>query len=214
MTAPCQWSGAEKSGVALLVRHAERPEIPPGSFGHDLPITTAGRRRSQELGDALGPRLGRVLSSGVPRCIQTATAIVRGSGVDRKIETDRRLGDPGAWIADSRLAGEVFLDRGSSEVVRLQLQADVPGMHSLSAGAAAILACLLVPPPASGVVDVFVSHDAVMAPLLGHLLGTDDFGVIWPGYLEGARFTRSVRGVGLRWRDEVLTLGREVLHAP
>ena len=200
------------AGAALLVRHAERPEIPAGSFGHDLRITEAGHLAAAALGAQLGPRLGRVVASSVPRCVQTGAAILAGSGLDRAVSTDRRLGDPGIWIADEALAGESFLDGGSPAVVRRQLAGGVRGMHSLQAGTAAMLACFFDPPSVPGQVDVFISHDAVMAPLLGHLLRSDDFDLIWPSFLEGAWFVGSASQVSLRWRDREVSLGAEVFH--
>lgn len=203
-----------EGGAALLLRHAARPEIPRGSFGHDLSITDHGRRQAFELGHSIGSRLGRVVSSSVPRCMQTAVAIVEGSGLTRDLETDRRLGDPGPWIADAEIVGDAFLTDGPREVVRRQLVGTVPGIHPLAHGAAHLLRCLLRPAPRPGTTNVFVSHDAVIAPLLGHLLGQTGLDAHWPEFLEGV----SVRAVGNRvvvhWRAITVTLGAEVLDVP
>lgn len=207
-------SGWVSIGAALLVRHAERPEIPAGSFGHDLRITERGHRDAMAFGARLGTTLGRVVASSVPRCMQTGEAMLKGAGRNGVVVPDRRLGDPGIWIADEALAGESFLDGGSPAVVRRQLRGGVPGMHSLPAGTAAMLDCFFVPPSLPGKVDVFISHDAVMAPLLGHLLGTADFDQIWPSFLEGAWFVRVADGLSLRWRADEVSHGAEVFRAP
>ena len=192
------------------MRHAERPAIPAGSFGHDLSITPEGRHRAQEFGREIGARLGRVVSSPVPRCVQTATAILVGSGIESQVETDRRLGDPGPWIADPDAAGRAFLTHGSTEVVRLQLAGKAAGMQPLAQGSATLLTCLFSSPSESSTIDVFVSHDAVIAPMLGHLLDTVSYDAIWPAFLEAARFTRGPNGVVLHWRGMSRAISPEV----
>ena len=70
------------SRTLLLLRHAERPPIPPGTFGNDLEITPAGRREAEALGRALaqGEPVAGVYSSPVLRCVQTAEAMAAGAG--------------------------------------------------------------------------------------------------------------------------------------
>ena len=203
---------AHSHGVVKLIRHAERPPLPAGSPGDTLALTSEGVRAAREFGGTLGGRLGRVVSSPVLRCVQTAEAILNGAGASRPCLTDRRLGNPGAWVADGVLVGPSFLMHGAEAVVRQQLRGPVDGMRSLEEGVRMLLQCLFAIPTLDGSVDVFVSHDAVIAPLVGVLIGTQEVEDVWPHFLESASFSSLDGRVQLTWRDTTYSLPAEVTH--
>jgi len=187
-------------GDVLLVRHAERPPIPNGSWGRELSITDAGREASIELGSRLGS-IPRIVSSPVPRCVQTAEALRQGAGGSASIEQDRLLGDPGVWVMQPELAGPQFQAGGARGVVARQLAgAVVPGMRPLTDGASLLLDLLLRTAPPVGSVSVCVTHDAVMAPLIGHLFGQERVGPIWPNFLEALRLQFEDDELVVQWR--------------
>ncbi len=187
---------------ALMLRHAERPEIPTGGFGYDLPLTEEGYRQASEIGGMLGGRLGELATRAVPRCVHTAQAIREGASARVPIKTDWRLGDPGVWVMDGDVIGDVFLTLGPQEVVRRHLSARrVPGLRAIDEGTRILLDWLLRGQEEEDCVDIFVSHDAVIAPLLGHLLMTDNVDAIWPDFLEGVLLASTDEGIELVWRD-------------
>ena len=111
MTRPKLPSGLERTlklwptsrPIALLIRHAEREEIPAGKFGRNCPITENGVLSSRELGERfLRGRLDSIHVSPLPRCQQTAEAIIEGTdyqpGEGMVIEHSNLLGEPGPFV--------------------------------------------------------------------------------------------------------------------
>ena len=93
------------------MRHAEREEIQAGTFGYHVALTAQGISLSQQLGAALSERKNIAgISSPVPRCVQTAEAILLSAGSSTGVSTDRRLGSPGAFILEPEIAGPLFLE--------------------------------------------------------------------------------------------------------
>lgn len=176
-----------ESPVALVLRHAEREEITSGAFGNDVSLTRRGRNSARRLGMGLSSRTaGVVKSSPLPRCMQTADAVIAGAGWKNGAMPDQLLGDPGPFVAEPELAGRLFLDIGTETVVRRQLADDRPpsGMRSTSAGAKLLLRELAAALNGPNSASVFVTHDAVLAALAGHLYGLPADGFHWPGYLD------------------------------
>ena len=173
--------------VALVLRHAEREEITSGAFGNDVSLTRRGRNSARRLGMGLSSRtLGVVKSSPLPRCMQTADAIIAAAGWKTSAVPAQLLGDPGPFVVEPELAGRLFLDIGIEAIVRRQLADDQPprGMRSTSSGAKLLLQELaaILNGPANA--SVFVTHDAVLAVLAGYLYGLPVDGFHWPGYLD------------------------------
>ena len=177
----------EGSAAALVIRHGEREDIPPGTFGNDVPLTDRGWQDAYRLGKRLSHQpAGIVRTSPLPRCVQTAEAIIAGSGWTADAIPDTLLGDPGPFVANAELAGRFILDNGIPAVVAQQLSATDPpdGMRSTSAGVQLVLNSVADALCAQSRTSVFVTHDVVLAVLVGTLYGRpiDDFR--WPGYLD------------------------------
>ena len=173
--------------VALVLRHAERGEITPGAFGNDVSLTRRSSDSAHRLGMGLSSRMmGVVNSSPLPRCIQTADAIIAGAGWRANATPDRLLGDPGPFVVKPELAGRLFLDIGIEAIVRRQLADDQPpgGMRSTASGVKLVLQELAAALNGPDSASVFVTHDAVLAALVGHLYGLPVDGFCWPDYLD------------------------------
>ena len=68
----------ENTRVALLLRHAHRPPIEPGSYGDDVELSRSGIESSEELGQILSQRrVGRLVASPVSRCVTTDRECLR-----------------------------------------------------------------------------------------------------------------------------------------
>ena len=177
----------EGSAAALVLRHAERENIPSGTFGNDVPLTVKGRQAAHRLGVGLSARpTGIIKTSPLLRCVQTAESIVAGSGWTADVIPDMLLGDPGPFVIDAALAGSLILDIGIVGVATQQLSSAEPpdGMRSTSEGVRLILNSVADALCAQGGTSVFVTHDVVLAVLVGTLYGMPVDGFRWPDYLD------------------------------
>ena len=73
-------------------------------------------------------------------------------------------------------------------------------MTPLEVGVKRFLDVLVSAQGESGTTDVYVSHDAVIAPLLAAVLGVQRLPEIWPAFLEGAFFGLGTNGLDVIWR--------------
>ena len=175
------------SPVAVVLRHAEREEIVPGTFGDNVPLTRRGLESATYLGLGLSSRtVGTFKTSPLPRCTQTADAIIAGSGWNTTVEPDRLLGDRGPFVVQPELTGKLFQGIGIDAIVRQQLGTDEPpgGMRSTLTGVDLVLGELAAASLAPGSARAFVTHDAVLAVQVGYLYDLPVEGFSWPGYLD------------------------------
>lgn len=186
--------------VAMVVRHAERPPLPVDANGDDLPLTESGALAAHTLGARIGPRLASVVTSPVRRCRETATAIAIGAGAAADARLEPLLGAPGAFVDDAQLAWGNWQRLGNEGVIEHLVRSDdaLPGMVVPALAVARLLTLVRTCLDAGTDVHVFVTHDAVLAPLVSRLLGTGH--VAWPDFLATALIWRA--GAGLRvWFD-------------
>ena len=180
--------------VSLLLRHAHRPPIEPGTYGDEVELSDAGTHAAEELGEILSYRRpGRVAASPVKRNGVTAAAIVRGAGWEADVVEDSLLGLPGPFVVDPALAGPLFLEWGPLEVVKRQLsdRRALPGMRPTHEGVS-LLWDLMTGHDDNADLDIFVTHDSVIAAFAGYLLEQTPVEENWPQFLEGV----------FVWRDE------------
>ena len=195
--------GPDGVDVSLVIRHAEGEEIPAGTFGHDVNLTAEGTRAAEQLGAALsenGPL--SVLSSPVPRCVQTAQAMIRGAGISAEVVTHRGLGAPGAFVVDAEAAGPLFLELPIFEIARRQLQDASPlqGMRPTSEGVELLLELATSPLSENGRLHVFVTHDIILSVFVASIIRGPLEDVDWPGYLEGLLLWRSAGRLHFSWK--------------
>ena len=191
------------AAVALALRHAEREAIPPGGYGNDVPLTRHGITSSRRLGEALSSRpVAVVRTSPLPRCVQTAENIIADAGWDAVTVPDQRLGAPGPFVVESELAGPLFLTISPEGVVERQLADDKPldGMRPAAEGVRLLLDLLTPHPETQGRLALFVTHDAVLAVLVGSLYGLNVGEFAWPDYLDALVLWRDSDRLRFRWR--------------
>jgi broad specificity phosphatase PhoE len=75
-----------QDGSILFVRHSERPSFAGLSEQqkHDVALTARGREAANEVGRRVGPSI-RLVTSPVPRSLETAEAIAVGAGLDPSV---------------------------------------------------------------------------------------------------------------------------------
>ena len=189
--------------ASLVIRHAEREDIPAGTFGHEVNLTLEGTRAAEELGAALSGKIAlTALSSPVPRCVQTALAMLRGAGSSAEVVTDWRLGGPGAFVTDAELAGPLFLELPIPEIARRQLQdaSPLPGMRPTPEGVEILLELVTSPPGKNGRLYIFVTHDIILSVLVASILHLSLEETGWPGYLEGVLLWRTDGELHACWK--------------
>ena len=190
--------------VALVLRHAERAEIPAGTFGVDVPLTHRGKASAERLGALLaGTTPGTMVTSPVPRCIQTCEAVRHGCGWKVPIERDTRLGAHGPFVTAPEISGQLFLELGILEMVERQLTASRPplGMRPISDGMRILLGLVARNLEGRGRLNLYVTHDAILAVLVGRLFRLPLEAIGWPDYLEGLLLWRVKGRLHCAWRQ-------------
>ena len=188
--------------VALILRHAQREDIPPGSFGADVRLTEQGAKSAERLGELLSARSpGRLVSSPVSRCVETAQAISRGAGWPTSVTTNWRLGEHGPFVSDPKVSGQLFFEVGIAELVRRQLHDSQPppGMRDIAEGARTLLDFTSEGLGDCGRANVYVTHDAILAALVGWLFRLPVYEEGWPDFLDGLLLWRNGGLVHCAW---------------
>lgn len=190
------------SGAHWLIRHAERGPIPLGEAGNDVPLVPSGERAAWVLGASFGSTLGSVRTSPVLRCVQTADAILAGAGLADRPVADVRLGAPGVYVTDPRLAWPHWERLGNRGVMAALVAGErLSGLAEPGTAARQLLAHMLNTPDLGTGVHVWVTHDAVLAPTVAHLLGIRNIEYVLPEFLEPLVILPGASSVLLTWRD-------------
>jgi hypothetical protein len=172
------------SGVAFVIRHAERYPIenPAGVFEADL--TEKGYRDAFEFGKKLSSkyRLQSISSSPLQRCIHTGEAISQGFGMDIPIR--------GRWWLFSP-----FLNNNHPDAEAIKIAPTGNVKDRLIAGVDKntldmLLNRIFIPRDPDSL-TLYISHDSTVSPLAAYLEGKDTIYVEqYPGYLEGIALVR------------------------
>lgn len=177
----------QTGSYSLFIRHGDRDKIPEGEFGNEVELNEIGFKRAQEYGLNLSKlKVNKIFTSPIIRCMQTAEAIKMGVGREIEIIPSTLLGDPGAFVNDAKQAGEGFLELGFSECYhRLLENKTVKGNRSIYDGAQ-ILTDLFCKSNNENGVNIFVSHDMIVALYSYAVFGKKyELGENWIKYLGG-----------------------------
>lgn len=197
------------ASYAILIRHAERQDFKmKGDFGNAVSITDRGVMESREFGlSKFIRKLNGVYSSPLPRCVQTASEIIKVAGLGNlTIMTKNTLGEPGSYINNPLLAGKHFLRLGTQSVIREYMDGGkLEGFLSLQEGSAHLLSDILHDFSPERSYNLCVSHDAVIMPFISYYTG-EKFGNDWLGFLDGVFITRLDGHVKMIWDGEEYSL--------
>lgn len=171
----------------LIVRHAERPIIPPDQVGNELSLTEDGVRATKQFASALEGNVVSIHCSPILRCVQTARLIADEHGYSHsEIQHSHLLGDPGFFIDDGDLAWKNWLNRGSNAVNAHLLSGTEtwPGFHPFQQAVDNMLAHIrnALFDCRSGLI-VWVTHDTILATLASRILEKSLTMDDWPNYL-------------------------------
>ena len=150
--------------ISLLIRHADREEIPQGSFGNEILLTEKGKQNAQSFGENLAEtKVNRIFTSPVGRCVQTAEYITKGYGSSIEIVETTSLGAPGLHISDEKMAGDLFLQHGFDEMYKRFIQGEkIPGIPNINELNYRITNFINENSTKNGT-TIFISHDMLIA---------------------------------------------------
>ena len=178
-------------GGVFVLRHSARYPIETEEDVYGAGLTPEGVQQAERLGAELQPmrRPGRLLSSPVTRCLDTAAAIARGAGWDKAVQADYRLSHPfiePAWNA-------------------LPL---AWGKDPLPVAIGRLLDLIVAGERAPGTLDLLVTHDTIVSTLAEYFTGVHfEFPEVWPDFLEGVLFWQNDGELHVRWREQERVIG-------
>lgn len=179
-----------RGGVTFLFRHAERyPFRSPGDvIAADL--TEDGIQQARAFGAALVEccQISHVSASPLDRTLDTAEAILAGAGVTCPIQAHWWLFSPFLREDHSQAAGVRFFSSNPG---------DAPESVYLPNRLEIVLRRLPAPPPPEKI-NLAITHDTTVLPLLAYLLGQERvYMPQLPGYLEGIALVQQAGRVTL-----------------
>lgn len=175
--------------IALLLRHADRDNIPEGTFGNEVQLNEKGKHNALLYGASLvDVKVNRIFTSPIERCVQTAEYITKGYGKSVEIIETTALGAPGLHISDERIAGEFFLEYGFDEMYRRFIKGiEIPGIPSLKELNQRITHFLNENTTKNGK-TLFITHDMLIVfyhySINGRIYSKDN----WVDYMTGLTF--------------------------
>lgn len=180
--------------VGQVLRHSNRFPILDERSVVTAALTPEGIRNAEAYGRFLSQkfRIGRLMSSPIGRCIDTAAAIASGACIERDVIVAQILSHPyheEAWNLKDELA-QACLPEKTVSLVQLLLDAEAK----------------------AGMMDLFVTHDTVVGVLVQYLLGEAIGDENLPNFLEGIFFWHEGEGVRAAWRGKIyeVRLDRDV----
>lgn len=174
-----------KGCVSLVVRHSVRDPILGNKDVYLARLTPQGKAYARQFGRQLSnlKKLGRLISSPVSRCVDTAMAIAEGASYGQLVRVDDRL--------SHTLMAPIW----NSLPVCCNFEPLPPQL--------VVLLELLIPRPGKdGYVDIFVTHDTVVGALAGYITGEPVKDEAIPVYLEGIFIWQDGKDIHFWWRGK------------
>ena len=169
----------------LLIRHAERPKIPPHTLGSNVLLSLKGEKDSiafaQKLSDIVSLK-----SSPIKRCLQTARHIASTVHYPRdKILTCTDLGDPGFMIDNDKLAWQHWQEKDHDTVNQYLLNGkdNWTGFKKLNDAVQTFRKKILLELLNKPGLHVWVTHDTVLATFASRVLKKSMTLDQWPHFL-------------------------------
>ncbi|NPV84965.1 MAG: histidine phosphatase family protein [Anaerolineae bacterium] len=173
------------SPAAILMRHSVRYPILSVEEVYEAQLTPEGMRVAEEFGAVLGKmfKRGRIFSNAVERCVNTGIAIANGARWRNNVAVDSRLSY--AYVSE---AWEARLAQETSNGIPPEVVEIVASLLNLN--------------HRKHSVDLYITHDSVLACVVSYLLDIRIDEDNWPEFLEGAVFWREGAEAYVAWRGE------------
>lgn len=172
---------------AIVIRHAEREKMDIGQV--EQPLNEIGIKHSMELGEKLkGFNKYYFFSSPVGRCQQTVEYIQIGLfGCVKESNTlSPLLGKPGVFVVDRK--NNAFLTQSCKKVVIKQIEREpLEGIRGIDEGTNMLTNSIIAQSNIAedGSLLIFVTHDAIIAPVIFDLTSEKFDYEHWPDFLDG-----------------------------
>lgn len=178
--------------MILFTRHSLRERSDGQGFAsYQLPLTPKGRILAKSWGRWLAENLSYSLdtesiSSPIQRCVDTASLMQEGAGVEQPITKQPLLVEPGSLVTEPEVVGEVFKKIGALNFINLFLSGDLAGTKNVHQGGLDILSLFYQHQPQQGHLMLAVSHDTLLSAFLAVMMGVNQIEWNdWPKMMEG-----------------------------
>lgn len=197
--------GNEWDSCVIFVRHAERGPIFRGEsdVGNQM-LTENGRIASFNFGKELANLTKKfdisLFSSPIIRCQDTMAELSSGAEWNLEPVQSILLGDPGAYIHDTKLTDEIYAKSSARNLIMRYLNGEMlPGHRTSKEGTNLILKYFSSMLKKDSSLSLCVSHDAVIVMFLNEMTGFS-FENTWVDFLEGIVILRKGTEYCLYWR--------------
>lgn len=181
--------------IIILIRHSEKEEPPEEDMYYDVSLTEKGMALAYDFGKELSHMVDTddcmLLTSPLKRCVLTAEGISSAFSGKKpcSIEKSNVLGNPGPYVEDESIAGNTFkrliTKKSGANIILMQIERmELPGFRDIEVGSQLLLEYLFK--KCKTHVCVAVTHDVIIAALLGFLNGKIKNIKEWIKYLDGA----------------------------
>ncbi len=183
--------------VAVVMRHAPRVEIHSYAEVYVAGLTPEGKAAAEDFGARLVQlrRLGRIFSSPVSRCVDSALAIARGAGWQQYVQVDDRISHP--------FISPVWLSLLSLRFPETPIPAEL----------VTLLKFIISWSSSAGTVNVFVTHDTVVGSLGGYFTGLPASDGNVPDFFEAVFVWQEAQYLKILWRNVTTSLNLKILPA-
>ncbi|MEQ3637670.1 MAG: histidine phosphatase family protein [Thalassolituus sp.] len=172
----------------LLIRHAERPEMPESSVGNEVLLTEKGKADTRIFAQRISDPVISIQSSPIERCKQTAEIIADVVSFQREnIISNRDLGDPGFIIKDGAVAWSHWQDKGHQRVNEHLLSGSEQwtGFEDLDHAVTVFDSSIRKQLSLLGEgMHVWVTHDTILATYASRIMPNSLGSNQWPKYLS------------------------------
>jgi len=202
-----------KSGtIIFVIRHAEKKISQNLKKDHLSLLTDKGKKDSKIFGEKVIETLGEikfVKTSPIQRCIQTAESII--SRNFEKIIVSNLLGDPGVFVTDAKLALDNYIDLGVKEVIERQFKRlDLPGLRDLKSGLVLFVQEILTDFKQINGVGIYISHDAIIIPLIKYFTENFVYSENLIDYLNGIILCKKNEDYLLLWNGKAYQINKKI----
>ena len=197
--------------IILLIRHAERFYSPDPRDDFKCLLTEQGMKDAHAFGEQLlklNKRIEVIKTSRIERCVQTAKSILNGAQSDSSIIYSKKLGDPGVFVHDDKIAFQTFLDLGIEPLVQKLVNGEeLPGLLDINQSVKYFLEEVINDLLTYKGIILYISHDAIIGAIASYLssipLNKDN----WITYLNGPSFyNHEENKVFMEWNNKTFNI--------
>jgi len=171
----------------ILLRHAERPDIPDHEIGNEVGLTKQGIRQTRQFAKSLKQPIISISSSPILRCVQTAEIISNQCSYNETIKKSILLGNPGFFIKDPELAWTHWQTKGHDAVNQYLLNGKEQwlGFHQFDDAINHMKTEIIeqLKTNNSGF-HLWVTHDTILATFVSRVLPQPLTSNNWPDFLD------------------------------